>query len=154
MIALNVNGKSFDLNVEPETPLLWVLRDTIGLTGTKFGCGAGLCGACTVHIDGTPARSCLLSVGGLAGREVVTIESIVENKANPVVMAWIEEQVPQCGYCQNGMIIQASDLLATTKNPSAALIKTAMNGHLCRCGTYSAVIRAVQRAAAVMAKGA
>ena len=112
MIAVKVNGKSFELDIEPETPLLWVLRDTIGLTGTKSGCGAGHCGACTVHIDGTPARSCLVSVGGLAGREIVTIESIVENKNNSVVKAWIEEQVPQCGYCQAGQLMSATALLA------------------------------------------
>jgi len=152
MIALNVNGKSFDLNVEPETPLLWVLRDTIGLTGTKFGCGAGLCGACTVHIDGTPARSCLLSVGGLAGREVVTIESIVENKANPVVMAWIEEQVPQCGYCQAGQIMAASALLARHPQPTDADIDREMT-NICRCGTYAEIRSAIHKASILMSKG-
>jgi isoquinoline 1-oxidoreductase subunit alpha len=144
MIALKVNGKSFDLNVEAETPLLWVLRDTMALTGTKFGCGAGLCGACTVHIDGTPARSCLLSVGGLAGREVVTIESIVENKANPVVMAWIEEQVPQCGYCQAGQIMAASALLARHPQPTDADIDREM--------TTSAAAAPMRRSAAPFAR--
>jgi aerobic-type carbon monoxide dehydrogenase small subunit (CoxS/CutS family) len=148
MIALKVNGKTFDLNVEPETPLLWALRDTIGLTGTKFGCGAGLCGACTVHVDGTPTRSCLLPVGGLAGREVVTIESVVENKNNPVVMAWIEEQVPQCGFCQNGQIMTATALLARTPNPTDAQIREGMNNTLCRCMTYYRVQAAIKRAAA------
>jgi isoquinoline 1-oxidoreductase subunit alpha len=152
MIALKVNGKSFDLNVEPETPLLWVLRDTIGLTGSKFGCGAGLCGACTVHIDGTPARSCLLSVGGLAGREVVTIESIVENKSNPVVMAWIEEQVPQCGYCQAGQIMAASALLARHPQPSDADIDREMT-NICRCGTYAEIRSAIRKASALMSRG-
>jgi aerobic-type carbon monoxide dehydrogenase small subunit (CoxS/CutS family) len=152
MIALKVNGKGFDLNVEPETPLLWVLRDTIGLTGTKFGCGAGLCGACTVHIDGTPARSCLLSVGGLAGREVVTIESIVENKANPVVMAWIEEQVPQCGYCQAGQIMAASALLARHPQPTDADIDREMT-NICRCGTYAEIRGAIRKASALMSRG-
>jgi isoquinoline 1-oxidoreductase subunit alpha len=152
MIALNVNGKSFDLNVEPETPLLWVLRDTIGLTGTKFGCGAGLCGACTVHIDGTPARSCLLSVGGLAGREVVTIESIVESKNNPVVIAWIEEQVPQCGYCQAGQIMAASALLARHPQPTDADIDREMT-NICRCGTYAEIRSAIHKASALMSKG-
>jgi isoquinoline 1-oxidoreductase alpha subunit len=152
MIALNVNGKSFDLNVEPETPLLWVLRDTIGLTGTKFGCGAGLCGACTVHIDGTPARSCLLSVGGLAGREVVTIESIVESKNNPVVMAWIEEQVPQCGYCQAGQIMAASALLARHPQPTDADIDREMT-NICRCGTYAEIRSAIHKASILMSKG-
>lgn len=152
MIALKVNGKNFDLNVEPETPLLWVLRDTIGLTGSKFGCGAGLCGACTVHIDGTPARSCLLSVGGLAGREVVTIESIVENKSNPVVMAWIEEQVPQCGYCQAGQIMAASALLARHPQPSDADIDREMT-NICRCGTYAEIRSAIRKASALMSRG-
>jgi isoquinoline 1-oxidoreductase subunit alpha len=152
MIALKVNGKGFDLNVEPETPLLWVLRDTIGLTGTKFGCGAGLCGACTVHIDGTPARSCLLSVGGLAGREVVTIESIVENKANPVVTAWIEEQVPQCGYCQAGQIMAASALLARHPEPTDADIDREMT-NICRCGTYAEIRSAIRKASALMSRG-
>jgi isoquinoline 1-oxidoreductase alpha subunit len=152
MIALKVNGKSFDLNVEPETPLLWVLRDTIGLTGTKFACGAGLCGACTVHVDGTPARSCLLSVGGLAGREVVTIESIVENKANPVVMAWIEEQVPQCGYCQAGQIMAASALLARHPQPTDADIDREMT-NICRCGTYAEIRSAIRKASALMSRG-
>jgi isoquinoline 1-oxidoreductase alpha subunit len=152
MIALKINGKSFDLNVEPETPLLWVLRDTIGLTGTKFGCGAGLCGACTVHIDGTPARSCLLSVGGLAGREVVTIESIVENKANRVVMAWIEEQVPQCGYCQAGQIMAASALLARHPQPTDADIDREMT-NICRCGTYAEIRSAIRKASALMSRG-
>jgi aerobic-type carbon monoxide dehydrogenase small subunit (CoxS/CutS family) len=152
MITLNVNGKSFDLNVEPETPLLWVLRDTIGLTGTKFGCGAGLCGACTVHIDGTPARSCLLSVGGLAGREVVTIEGIVENMTNPVVMAWIEEQVPQCGYCQAGQIMAASALLARHPQPTDADIDREMT-NICRCGTYAEIRSAIRKASALMSKG-
>jgi isoquinoline 1-oxidoreductase subunit alpha len=152
MIALKVNGKSFDLEVEPETPLLWVLRDTIGLTGSKFGCGAGLCGACTVHIDGTPARSCLLSVGGLAGREVVTIESIVENKSNLVVMAWIEEQVPQCGYCQAGQIMAASALLARHPQPSDADIDREMT-NICRCGTYADIRSAIRKASALMSRG-
>jgi isoquinoline 1-oxidoreductase subunit alpha len=152
MIALKVNGKSFDLEVEPETPLLWVLRDTIGLTGSKFGCGAGLCGACTVHIDGTPARSCLLSVGGLAGREVVTIESIVENKSNLVVMAWIEEQVPQCGYCQAGQIMAASALLARHPQPSDADIDREMT-NICRCGTYAEIRSAIRKASALMSRG-
>lgn len=152
MIALKVNGKSFDLNVEPETPLLWVLRDTIGLTGSKFGCGAGLCGACTVHIDGTPARSCLLSVGGLGDREVVTIESIVENKSNPVVMAWIEEQVPQCGYCQAGQIMAASALLARHPQPTDADIDREMT-NICRCGTYAEIRSAIRKASALMSRG-
>jgi aerobic-type carbon monoxide dehydrogenase small subunit (CoxS/CutS family) len=152
MIALKVNGKSFDLDVEPETPLLWVLRDTIGLTGTKFGCGAGLCGACTVHIDGTLARSCLLSVGRLTGREIVTIESIVENRNNPVVMAWIEEQVPQCGYCQAGQIMAANALLARHPQPTDADIDREMT-NICRCGTYAEIRSAIRKASALMSRG-
>jgi aerobic-type carbon monoxide dehydrogenase small subunit (CoxS/CutS family) len=152
MIALKVNGKSFDLDVEPETPLLWVLRDTIGLTGTKFGCGAGFCGACTVHIDGTPARSCLLSVGRLTGREIVTIETIVESKSNPVVMAWIEEQVPQCGYCQAGQIMAASALLARQPQPTDADIDREMT-NICRCGTYAEIRSAIRKASALMSRG-
>ena len=114
MGALNINGKRFDVDVEPETPLLWVLRDTLGLTGTKFGCGAAICGACTVHIDGSPMRSCVLRVGMLSDREITTIEAIAEQKDHPVVAAWIEEQVPQCGYCPAGQIMTASALLAST----------------------------------------
>ena len=151
MIALKVNGKSFELDIEPETPLLWVLRDTIGLTGTKFGCGAGLCGACTVHVDGTPARSCLVSVGGLAGREIVTIESIVENKNNSVVKAWIEEQVPQCGYCQAGQLMSATALLARHPQPTDEDIDRAMT-NICRCGTYAEIRNGIRRASELMAK--
>jgi isoquinoline 1-oxidoreductase subunit alpha len=152
MIALNVNGKSFDLNVEPDTPLLWVLRDTMGLTGSKFGCGAGLCGACTVHVDGTPARSCLLPVGGLTGREIVTIEGVVENKNNPLIMAWIEEQVPQCGYCQAGQIMAASALLARHPQPTDADIDREMT-NICRCGTYAEIRSAIRKASALMSRG-
>jgi isoquinoline 1-oxidoreductase subunit alpha len=152
MIALKVNGKSFDLNVEPDTPLLWVLRDTMGLTGSKFGCGAGLCGACTVHVDGTPARSCLLPVGGLTGREIVTIEGVVENKNNPLIMAWIEEQVPQCGYCQAGQIMAASALLARHPQPTDADIDREMT-NICRCGTYAEIRSAIRKASALMSRG-
>jgi isoquinoline 1-oxidoreductase subunit alpha len=152
MIALKVNGKSFDLNVEPDTPLLWVLRDTMGLTGSKFGCGAGLCGACTVHVDGTPARSCLLPVGGLTGREIVTIEGVVENKNNPLIMAWIEEQVPQCGYCQAGQIMAASALLARHPQPTDADIDREIT-NICRCGTYAEIRSAIRKASALMSRG-
>jgi isoquinoline 1-oxidoreductase subunit alpha len=151
MVALKVNDKSFDVDVEPETPLLWVLRDTIGLTGTKFGCGAGICGACTVHVDGVPMRSCLLPIGALAGREVVTIERIVENN-NPVVIAWIEEQVPQCGYCQAGQIMAATALLARHPQPTDADIDRAMT-NICRCGSYAEIRNGIRKASSLMAKG-
>jgi isoquinoline 1-oxidoreductase subunit alpha len=151
MIALKVNDKSFDVDVEPETPLLWVLRDTIGLTGTKFGCGAGICGACTVHVDGAPMRSCMLPIGALAGRQVVTIERIAESN-NPVVIAWIDEQVPQCGYCQAGQIMAATALLARHPQPSDADIDRAMT-NICRCGTYAEIRNGIRKASALMAKG-
>jgi len=149
MIALNVNGKSFEVDIEPETPLLWVLRDTIGLTGTKFGCGAGLCGACTVHIDGTPARV-MPGIGRRIG-EIVTIESIVVNKNNPVVKAWIEEQVPQGGYCQAGQLMSATALLARHPQPTDEDIDRAMT-NICRCGTYAEIRNGIRRASELMAK--
>jgi aerobic-type carbon monoxide dehydrogenase small subunit (CoxS/CutS family) len=152
MVALKINGKSYQANVEADTPLLWVLRDTLGLTGTKFGCGAGLCGACTVHVDGRPMRSCSLAVGGLAGREITTIESIAENRNHPVVVAWVEEQVPQCGYCQAGQIMAATALLKRNPQPTDADIDREMT-NICRCGTYAEIRRGIRRAAALMAKG-
>jgi aerobic-type carbon monoxide dehydrogenase small subunit (CoxS/CutS family) len=152
MVALKINGKSYQANVEADTPLLWVLRDTLGLTGTKFGCGAGLCGACTVHVDGRPMRSCSLAVGGLTGREITTIESIAENRNHPVVVAWIEEQVPQCGYCQAGQIMAATALLKRNPQPTDADIDREMT-NICRCGTYAEIRRGIKRAAALMAKG-
>jgi len=147
MVALNVNGKRVEADVETDTPLLWVLRDTLGLTGTKFGCGAGLCGACTVHVDGQPMRSCSLAVGRLAGKEIVTIESIAADKNHPVVMAWIEEQVPQCGYCQAGQIMAATALLKRNPKPSDSDIDNAMT-NICRCGTYAEIRAAIRRASA------
>jgi isoquinoline 1-oxidoreductase subunit alpha len=152
MFALKVNGRSFDVDVEAETPLLWILRDTMGLTGTKFGCGAGFCGACTVHVDGAPMRSCMLQIGALAGREIVTIEKVVENEGHPVVVAWIEEQVPQCGYCQAGQIMAATALLARHPLPTDADIDRAMT-NICRCGTYAEIRNAIHKASALMAKG-
>jgi len=157
MTSVNVNGKSYDVDVEPDTPLLWVLRDTIGLTGTRYGCGIAQCGACTVHIDGAPVRSCSMPIGSLAaGAKISTIEGLAQDgKLHPVQQAWIDHDVPQCGYCQSGMMIAAVELLSKNPNPSVAQIKDAFTNkppspHLCRCGTYAAIIEAVQRAAKAM----
>ena len=152
MFALLINGKSFDVDAEPETPLLWVLRDTLGLTGTKFGCGAGLCGACTVHIDGQPMRSCSLPAASLVGRRIDTIESIAADRTHPVIVAWIEEQVPQCGYCQAGQIMVATALLKRNPKPSDADIDREMT-NICRCGTYTEIRNGIRKASALMAKG-
>jgi aerobic-type carbon monoxide dehydrogenase small subunit (CoxS/CutS family) len=152
MVSLNINGRRFDVDVEPETPLLWVLRDTIGLTGTKFGCGAAVCGACTVHVDGTPMRSCALRVDMLADREITTIEAFAERKDHPVIAAWIEEQVPQCGYCQAGQIMTATALLAQNPKPTDADIDREMT-NICRCGTYAEIRSAIRRASDLLAKG-
>jgi aerobic-type carbon monoxide dehydrogenase small subunit (CoxS/CutS family) len=146
MVTLNVNGVNHSLDVEADTPLLWVLRDELGLTGTKFGCGIGLCGACTVLLEGRPVRSCLLNLGTLAGKSILTIEGLSSDKSHPVQKAWIAESVPQCGYCQSGMILTAVALLEQTPNPSDADIDTAMT-NICRCGTYQRVRKAIHRAA-------
>jgi isoquinoline 1-oxidoreductase alpha subunit len=145
MISLDVNGKRYTVDVAPEVPLLWVLRDELGLTGTKFGCGKGLCGACTVHLDGRAARSCRTPVGTAAGKAVTTIEGLLAS--HPVKQAWIGEQVPQCGYCQPGQIMQAAALLAAVPAPTDEVIAATMSGNLCRCGTYPRILRAVRRAA-------
>jgi aerobic-type carbon monoxide dehydrogenase small subunit (CoxS/CutS family) len=147
MIALRINGKDVNVDAAPDTPLLWVLRDSLAMTGTKFGCGIAQCGACTVHIDGTPSRSCQLPVSALAGKEITTIEGISADGSHPVQQAWIAEQVPQCGYCQSGQIMSAVALLAKTKNPTDADIDAAMSGNVCRCGTYQRIRRAIHRAA-------
>jgi len=146
-ITLNVNGQEHTVDVDPETPLLWVLRDTLGLTGTKYSCGIGLCGACAVHLDGEVARSCTVSVSDAAGREVVTIEGLSSDGSHPVQQAWIAEKVTQCGYCQPGQIMAAAALLAKNPRPTDADIDAAMSGHLCRCGTYQRVRRAIHRVA-------
>jgi len=151
MFALKINGKNVNVDVEPETPLLWVLRDTLGMTGTKFGCGVGQCGACTVHVNGVPMRSCSLQAGAMSGRDIVTIEHIVEDKNHPVIAAWIEEQVPQCGYCQAGQIMTATALLAKNAKPSDADIDREMT-NICRCGTYTEIRSAIHKASALMAK--
>ena len=147
MIALRINGKDVNVEAAPDTPLLWVLRDSLAMTGTKFGCGIAQCGACTVHVDGTPARSCQLPVSTLAGKEVTTIEGISADGSHAVQKAWIAEQVPQCGYCQSGQIMSAVALLAKTRNPTDADIDAAMSGNICRCGTYQRIRRAIHRAA-------
>jgi isoquinoline 1-oxidoreductase alpha subunit len=149
VITLKVNGKSYDLDVEADTPLLWVLRDTIGLTGTKYGCGVSECGACTVHVDGRAQRSCAISAGAVAGVEITTIEGLTENKARLVLVAWIQEGVPQCGYCQPGLIMAATALLSRTPNPTDADIDEGIT-NICRCGTYAEIRRAIQRASALM----
>ena len=150
MIKLSVNGKDTAVDVDPDMPLLWVLRDTLGLTGTKFGCGMALCGACTVHLDGQPIRSCVTPVSAVAARKVTTIEGLSPDRSHPVQKAWIELDVPQCGYCQSGQIMSAAALLAHTAAPSDADIDTAMSGNLCRCGTYQRIRAAIHRAAAML----
>ena len=143
--TLNVNSKEYTVEVEPETPLLWVIREYIGLTGTKYGCGLAVCGACTVHINGEPMRSCVLPVSGTVGSKITTIEGISEDGNHPMQEAWIKEQVPQCGYCQSGQIMQAVSLLNKNSDPSREEIKSHMNGIICRCGTYNRIIKAVER---------
>jgi len=147
MISLSINGRSQSVDVAPDTPLLWVLRDTVGLTGTKFGCGAGLCGACTVHLNGDPVRSCQLPVSAVAGKKITTIEGLSADGIHKVQQAWISEQVPQCGYCQSGQVMAAAALLAKNAKPTDADIDTAMSGNICRCGTYQRIRRAIHVAA-------
>ncbi len=148
-ITLNVNGEAHSVDVEPETPLLWVLRDNIGLTGTKYGCGIARCGACTVHIDGMAVKACQLPASAASGKEITTIEGLSKDSSHPVQAAWIEIGVPQCGYCQSGQIMAAAALLAKRQNPSDAEIDAAMEGNLCRCGTYLRIRRGVRRAAQI-----
>jgi len=149
MLTLNINGKLYTVDVEPETPLLWVIRDTIGLTGTKYGCGIAQCGACTVHIGGKAVRSCVTLAGSVTGTEITTIEGIVERKHHPVLAAWIAENVPQCGYCQPGQIMTAIALLDRNPSPTDADIDRAMT-NICRCGTYADIRKAVHRAARML----
>jgi isoquinoline 1-oxidoreductase alpha subunit len=146
-ISFTINGRAAKVEAEPDTPLLWVVRDHLNLTGTKFGCGAGLCGACTVHLDGKAVRSCQTAVSEVAGKKVTTIEGLSPNSSHPLQKAWIEEQVPQCGYCQSGQIMQAAELLATKKKPTREEIVAHMDGNICRCGTYHRIIAAIERAA-------
>jgi aerobic-type carbon monoxide dehydrogenase small subunit (CoxS/CutS family) len=147
MINLNLNGRNTAIDVEGDMPLLWVLRDVLGLTGTKFGCGMALCGACTVHLDGQPVRSCVTPVSAASGKRVTTIEGLSPDNSHPVQRAWIELDVPQCGYCQSGQIMSAVALLAQTAQPSDAQIDAAMAGNICRCGTYQRIRAAIHRAA-------
>jgi isoquinoline 1-oxidoreductase subunit alpha len=146
-ISFTINGKKARVDAEPDTPLLWVVRDHLKLTGTKFGCGAGLCGSCTVHIDGKAMRSCQTAVSQVAGKKVTTIEGLSANGTHPLQKAWVAEQVPQCGYCQSGQIMQAAALLKEKPKPTREDIVAAMDGNLCRCGTYTRIIAAIQRAA-------
>ena len=145
MVAFTINGKSTNVDAPSDTPLLWVIREHLKLTGTKFGCGAGLCGACTVHIEGQAIRSCQTELSQVAGKSVNTIESLSAKGDHPLQKAWVAEQVPQCGYCQSGQIMQAATLLAS--NPTREQIVEHMNGNLCRCGTYGRIVKAIQRAA-------
>jgi len=144
---LDINGKQYDVAVPADTPLLWVLRDELGLTGTKFGCGMALCGACTIHIDGQPGRACVTPISTVATASITTIEGLSPDGAHPVQRAWVAEDVPQCGYCQSGQIMAAAALLANTPSPTDAQIDTAMRGNLCRCGTYVRIRAAIHRAA-------
>jgi len=147
MAALNVNGKSLEANVDPQTPLLWVLRDTLGMTGTKYGCGIAQCGACTVHIDGVPTRSCQVPLASVGARKITTIEGIADGeKLNKIQQAWLDLDVPQCGYCQSGMIMAATALLAAKPQPTDADIDAAMT-NICRCGTYKQIREAIHTAA-------
>jgi aerobic-type carbon monoxide dehydrogenase small subunit (CoxS/CutS family) len=147
MISLTVNKRAFHLEADPSTPLLWVLREHLGLTGTKYGCGVGQCGACTVHIDGRPVRSCSTPVSRATGKEITTIEGLSSDRSHPVQRAWLEIEVPQCGYCQSGQIMSAAALLKSIPDPKDEDINRAMSGNICRCGTYPRIRRAIHRAA-------
>jgi isoquinoline 1-oxidoreductase alpha subunit len=147
MLTLIVNGATHNVDVGEETALLWVLREQLGLTGTKYGCGIAMCGACTVHVDGAAKRSCVTPVASVVGKPITTIEGLAPNAVHPLQKAWIAEQVPQCGYCQSGQIMQAAALLQKVKQPTREQIVQHMDGNLCRCGTYQGIVRAIERAA-------
>ncbi|UXE68952.1 MAG: (2Fe-2S)-binding protein [Chryseotalea sp. WA131a] len=151
-ILLKINGKSQTIEADPKMPLLWAIRDVVGLTGTKYGCGIAQCGACTVHLEGKPVRSCSIPVSSVANKNITTIEGLSTDNSNPVQRAWIAEQVPQCGYCQSGQIMAATALLSRNANPTDADIDAAMQGHICRCGTYPRIRKAIKKAAE-LAKG-
>jgi isoquinoline 1-oxidoreductase alpha subunit len=146
-VAFTINSKAVSVDAEPDTPLLWVVREHLKLTGTKFGCGSGLCGACTVHLDGRAVRSCQVPMDQVSGKKITTIEGLSPSSSHPLQKAWIAEQVPQCGYCQSGQIMQAAELLAKTKRPTREQIVAHMDGNICRCGTYPRIVRAIERAA-------
>lgn len=152
MIKLTINKKKYDLDVDPQMPLLWVLRDVVGLTGTKYGCGMAQCGACTVHLNGEAIRSCVMPVSAVVGKEVVTIEGLAEKNDHPLQQAWEDVDVPQCGYCQSGQIMTAAALLRKNPNPSDQEIINAMQGNLCRCGTYLRIQKAIKKAATLQKK--
>jgi isoquinoline 1-oxidoreductase alpha subunit len=147
MAAFTLNGKPVKLAADPKSLLLWTLRDEIGLTGTKYGCGAGLCGACTVHVDGRAVRSCTTPLAAVEGKKVTTIEGLSPTSSHPLQKAWVEQAVPQCGYCQSGQIMKAAELLATNKKPTRSQIVRHMDGNICRCGTYHRIIAAIEQAA-------
>ena len=149
MTTLNINGRNMSVEAANDTPLLWAIREQLQMTGTKFGCGAGLCGACTVHVDGKATRSCQTAVSQVAGKKVTTIEGLSPDSSHPLQKAFVAEQVPQCGYCQSGQIMQAAELLASNKKPTRDEIVAHMDGNLCRCGTYGRIIAAIQKAAGV-----
>ena len=150
MVSFTLNNRQVSVHADARTPLLWAIRDHVGLTGTKYGCGAGLCGACTVHINGTAQRACQTDVGSVAGKKVVTIEGLSPNSSHPLQKAWIAEEVPQCGYCQSGQIMQAAALLTKNANPTKDEVVAHMDGNLCRCMTYSRIQKAIIRAASEM----
>ena len=147
MVSFVLNGKEASVDMPSDTPLLWALRDHLGLTGTKFGCGIAQCGACTVHVNGNPTRSCVTPISAVAGKKITTIEGLSQNGDHPLQKAWIAEQTPQCGYCQSGQIMTAAALLAKNKKPTREQIVAHMKGNICRCGTYNKIIAAIQRAA-------
>jgi isoquinoline 1-oxidoreductase subunit alpha len=146
MVSFNLNGKPVSAKSDADTPLLWVLRDELKLTGTKYGCGIAQCGACTVHVDGVAMRACVTPVSAIAGKRITTIEGLSPDSSHPLQKAWVAEEVPQCGYCQSGQIMKAAELLKSTPKPTREQIVTHMNGNICRCGTYHRIIAAIQRA--------